>query len=540
MISKKGLGFVAVGALLAGAGMAAVACAKVETVNNQGTTGPEVSSCGTLTAQQAAQFAASQLEHLGVVGLASIGGLENSRVAASLITLGNETIVDPFVADGQSDLHDALMDLRDKQLVASNVESTTASSVTFLLKPETVCSSSDAVPLPAVGGASSTGSATGGTTSTLSPSCVANNTAHPTRIRISRIACAEGDNVAIEWLQGTASERLFVAELHADHADIHLDLGAWLRQSYNTSYTYVTSPNGTMTSEQRTEKPLVTSATGQLQGTLTLTGDQTAKGNVSITQAIDITLANTASDHLQFAACTNGITLEADGATKTIKAAVNANAFDWRTRLDYFINDFFGLATTAGAATADPVSVHIAGAQGTLEFNGAADTLSATGLSLGGADVTAKQGANTLLSFGAVNASQGAIAATFSGNTNNNLGIMLPQGLSVNIRYALQPVIALVTNPANFLANDTLTVSATANSSVALLNDSTTNELPALQSATGALLRVDTGTFGMSSSSWPNDAFTVPAGQCLTRTVTSSTDHHALLDDFTVGTCAAP
>jgi len=249
-------------------------------------------------------------------------------------------------------------------------------------------------------------------------------------------------------------------------------------------------------------------------------------------------LANDSADRLQFAACTNCISAEADGGAKTMKVALNASAFDWRTKLSYFISDFFGLSTTSSASTSDPVAIHIAGLQGTLDYNGAQDSVTVAGLSLGGADATAKQGDNTLLSVNATSAAQGAIGATLTGNANDNLGLGLPLGLSVNIHYGLQPVLSLVSNPANFLANDTLTVSGAVNSSLTLIDDPTTNQISVMQSATGTLLRVDSGSLGMTSTGWPGDSVSVPSGQCLSRTVTSVAGHHALLDDFTVGACA--
>jgi|GEM_PF-2333404 len=540
--SENSRTFVAMGALLVAAAMAAVACSKGDTVNN-GTTdaGPQVTTCGSLSPQQAAQIATGQLEHLGTVGLAALAGLENSRAAARLISFGDTTIVDPFVSDNQSNLHDSLVKLRDEQLVAANIEMSTASSVTFLLGPQTLCGTTTSTPVvPAgIGGAAGTGgqAATGGTTAaSLDPACVSEKTAHPMRIRISRIACDQGDNVAIELLIGTASERVLVAELYADHANVQLDIGAFLRESYSSIYTYVQQPNGTYVT-QRTEKPAVTSATGVLLGSLTLTASTQAKAAVSVTQPIDITFADDSAARLRIAACTGGLTVDGNGDAKTIKVTVNAGAFDWRAKFNYFISDFFGLQTTASASTADPVDIHVPGLQGNLDLDGTQDTITATGLNLGGADVMAKQGSNTLLSFGALSASQGAIAATLTGNVNNNLGVTLPQGLSVDIHYGLQPVLSLVQNPENFLAGDTMTVSASASSSLTLFNEAATNQLTVTSSPTGPLLRVDAGTLGISSAKWPSDSVTVPTPQCLSRTVTALTGHNDLLDDFSIGAC---
>jgi hypothetical protein len=539
-ITRNSRYFWALGALSAGVGMAVVACSKVDTVNTPGTdAGIQVAACGTLSPEQAAQIAASQLERFGAEGLAALSGLENSRVGARLLTSGDSNILDPFVADDQSSLHDSLVKLRDQQLVAANVETTSNSSVTFLLRPESVCSST-AAPVPAAGTGGTAGIlGTGGSMSStsLDANCVADNTAHPKRVRITRVACDQGDNVAIELLAGTASERIIEVAFYPDHADLDFDVGAYLRQSYSVTYTYSTNSGGSTTPPTRTEKPAASSASGRLVGSLALVGAHHAKGYASISQAIDVTLTDDAVTHLQFAAAPNLVTFEGNGDAKTIALTVNSGEFDWRTKFSYFIQDFFGLNTTASATAAEPVTLRVAQVQGTLNFDGTSDTVTATNLSLGSAGFTATQGQNALLSFVASGSQITPIDAVITGKPNNDLGIALPKGLLVSIKYGLQPVLALVENPANFIASDTLQITAQAGSNISLLNDPYTNTISVLQSQTGELVQVDSGTLGINSANWPSDNVTVSATQCLTRNVNSSAGHNDLLDDFTAGVC---
>ncbi|MGC4067012.1 MAG: hypothetical protein QM784_20725 [Polyangiaceae bacterium] len=272
-----------------------MACSKDDTVKPGDSTGPsQVTECGELDAMQAAQLATTRLEHLGTVGLAALSGIEGSRAVARFLTLGDEKVIEPFVADSQSELRDALDELRDKQLVASNVESTTDSSVTFLLKAETVCTREETeaatpivAPIPPTGGASGTGGAsnTGGTSGSgsggassvaeLDPDCVKEQQEHPMRIRISRIACGDGDNVAVEVFRDVARERLMMAELHADRAELELDVGAYLRAT-----TYRTSSSSSDGNFEETTQPVVSSAKGTLHGSLTLSGSDKASGKI--------------------------------------------------------------------------------------------------------------------------------------------------------------------------------------------------------------------------------------------------------------------
>ena len=543
--SKNSRSFWVAWALWIAAGMTAVACSKGDTVSN-GNTAPvlPVTTCGSLDAAQAAQIATSRLDHLGSVGLAALAGMENSRAVARLLSFGSSNVIDPFVDDGQSDLHDALAKLRDEQLIAANVETVNGASVTFLLSPETQCKGSavPTSPIVAVGGAGGVGGSatTGGSSMYVDTSCVAQEQAHPTRIRISRIACDQGDNVALELISGTAQERVLLANLYAEHAEGQLDLGALLRQSYNTSISFSTAPVGSTTPSvtTRTEKPVVSSAAGILQGTLTLTSSNQANGSISVAQAIDITFADESAVRLQVAAGTNVATIVGDGVAKTIKVTANGGSLDWRSKFQYFISDFFGLQTSPSATTQNPVDIHVAGLRGSLNFDGTTDTIVADGLDIGGAAATAKQAGVTLLSVDALSAAKGAIAATFTGRADNTLGVALTNGLGVDIHYGLQRVMSVIENPADFLASDTMTVGSTAGSSLTLWRDANTNDLTVTSSQTGTLLRVDSGSLSITSAGWPNDAVSVSPTQCLNRTPSNQTGHNDLLVDFTVGACA--
>ena len=546
--SENGRIFWTTGALWVAAGMTVMACSKGDTVTN-GNTPPAlpVTTCGNLDPTQAAQIATSRLDHLGSVGLAALAGLENSRAAARLLSFGDTNIIDPFVEDNQSNLHDSLAKLRDEQLIAANVEKSDAASVTFLLSPQTLCKNSSApiTIITAIGGASGVGgyATTGGTSSTyVDPACVAQKQAHPTRIRISRIACDQGDNVAFELISGTASERVLLTQLYAERADFQFDIGAMLRESYTTTYSGPPAPAGTSVPQtsapQTTEKPVVSSAVGVLQGNLTLTSSNQANGSVSVTQAIDVTMADESAVHLQIAAGTNVATVAGDGTAKTISVTANGGALDWRSKFQYFISDFFGLQTNSSATSQSPVDIHIAGLRGSLKFDGTNDTIVADGLDLGGIAATAKQSGVTLLSIEALSAAKGAIAGTITGKADDSLGVALTNGLGVDIHYGLQPVMSMIDNPANFLASDTLTIGAPAGSNLTLWRDTSTNSLTVTSNQTGTLLRVDSGSLSITSAGWPNDAVSVSPNQCLSRTPTNQTGHNDLLDDFTVGACA--
>ncbi len=535
----------ALGVAVVTAGMAMLACSKVDTVTPSDTLeGTQVSSCGSLDAVSAAQLATTRLEHFGTVGLAALAGLENSRAAARLLSAGDGSIIDPFIAESQSDLHDALVELRGKQLVASNVESVAGASVTFLLRPESVCEEEPTAFVPtttptASGGTTGAGgaSAAAGAPTILDANCVKRHTENPTRIRISRIACDEGDNVAVEVLYGPTSQRLILGELYAERAELELNLGAYLRIATVTSSSSSVSPDGTY-AESSTQRPLVSAAVGTLRGSLTLTSANQASGKISVSEAIDVTSADESASRIQLAAGTDLATISADGTAKTIKVTANLGAFDWRLRFEDFVQGFFGLSTNTATTAQNPVDIHVAGLRGSVSLNGTTDVIVAEGLDLGTAPATAIQGVQSLLSITATNDQHGAIAATLTGKANDSLGLALTAGLDVNIHYGMEQVMTALQSPANYLAKDSLTLTATAGTTLTLLSESTADDLAVTSSQTGPLLRVEAGAVTLSSSLWPSDTVTVGASQCASRTPTSTTGRNDLLDDFVIGACA--
>lgn len=528
-------------ALWLASGMAMVACSKGDTVNTAQPGGTPVVTCGSLNPTEAAALFTSRLDHFANVGLAALGGLENSRAAARLLTFGEVPLFEPFVAESQADLHDGLIDLEDDQLIAANVESSTASSVTFLLNPDTMCEGTAVIATPVL--ASGGGVATGGaTSSTIDPACVATRKAHPTRLRISRIDCAEGDNIAVEVLQDPTSIRVLKAELYAERAELELDLGAFLKASYSTSSSSTSLPvvpgaGGSTYTVTRTEEPLVSAASGVLTGTLNLTGTNQANGRVSVTQAIDFTTADETPERVRVAAGTDVATFTADGSSKKIDVDLKLGAFDANVGFEGFIESFFGLSVTAAAASQAPVDLHVSGVVGSIKYDGAADTVTAENLRVLDPNASAVQSGRTLLSIAASGSDKADLSAVFSGNSDDSLNLSFANGLAVEIQYGLEPVMSLVQGPANYLASDRLSVLAPAGTSLTLWPDATSNDLAVVSSQTGELLRVNTGSFGMQSTVWPSDGFSVSANQCLSRTVVSQSGHHDLLDDCSAGAC---
>jgi hypothetical protein len=525
---------VAFGALWVVSGMALVACSKGDTVNT-GNTGAPVVSCGSLNATEAAELFTTRLDHIGTVALAAVSGLENSRSAARVLSFGEAAILDAFVSESQADLHDGLVDLKDDQLIAANVESSTESSVTFLLNPETMCEGTAVMVTPSLGTGGALG--TGGTSSTIDPSCVVTRKSHPTRLRISRIGCGQGDNIAIEVLQDPTAVRVLMAEVYAERAEVELDLGAFLKVSYDTSYSSVRQSDGTYV-ESRTEKPLVSAATGVLHGTLNLTGTNQANGRVSVTQPIDFTTADESTERIRLAAGTDVATFTADGASKKIDINVKLGAFDANIGFESFIKSFFGLSVTSVAAGQAPVDLHFSGVQGSIKYDAATDSVTADGVRILDQKATATQSGRTLLSIAASGSDQAALGTVFSGNSDDSLNLSFANGLAVEVQYGLEPVMSLVDGPANYLAADKLTVLAPSGTSLTLWPDASSNDLAVVSSQTGELLRVNVGSFGMQSTVWPSDGFSLPANQCLARTVVSQSGHHELLDDCSAVTCS--
>ncbi|HET9953645.1 MAG TPA: hypothetical protein VFQ61_04035, partial [Polyangiaceae bacterium] len=241
---------------------ALMSCSKAEHVNGSDTPGPAVSSCGALDLAQGVQLLSARLEHFATAGLASLAGLENSRAAARVLSLGSEHVLEPFVAETQADLRESISELRDEQLVSGNVESSTGSSITFLIHPETACRSEIAPTAPPVSGSGGAFAGTGGTTNgekpigdtpELDPDCVKRFTEHPVRLRLSRIACDQGENLALEVFVNADRERLLLAELYSERAELELNAGLFFREVMSVEYEDL--PDGT---GHNVEKPVFT------------------------------------------------------------------------------------------------------------------------------------------------------------------------------------------------------------------------------------------------------------------------------------------
>lgn len=527
------------------AGMTQGACTKVDTVPDSNTKLETVVSCGNLNGEQAADLVTSRLDHLGSVGLTALSAVENSRAVARLLSLGDASVIEPFVEEGLSDLHEGLTSLHDEQLVPSNVEAEQGSSVTFLLSPETMCKDTAPTAAPilnSVGGSGNQGgsSSAGASVSTLDPECIKENTERPLRLRISRIDCDHGDNVAVELLRGTDLERVAVAKLYADTAELEVDVGAYLRAVETRSYTSVRQSDGTYV-DQETVEPLVSEAMGTVRASLQLNGSARAEGKMSVTRDIDFTTTGEKSSHVRVAAGTDVATIMADGTAKRVELAVNLGAIDWRSKFEHFISQFFNLSVTPAAATEAPVDVRVAGMRGQLVFDGSSDTIDAKGLSIG-EGASAVQSGKMLLSVKALDAKQQAIDTRLIGTAGDGIQIDFPAGLAVEIGYGLDSKMSLLEYPANYLAKDTLDVKVSPAGSL-LLYPTTTEydedtKLAVTSDQTGTLLRVSTGSLTFTSALWPDDTTVVAANQCLVRDEQSVGARHDLMDDFLVGPCS--
>lgn len=528
------------------AGMTQGACTKVDTVPDGNTELKTVVSCGSLNGAEAADLVTDRLDHFGTVGLTALSAIENSRAVARLLSFGNASVIEPFLDEALSDLHEALATLHDEQLVPTNVEAEQGSSVTFLLRPETLCKSTapTAAPVPtAMGGSGNqdTSLNANASTSTLDPDCVQDNTDNPVRLRISRIDCDRGDNVAIELLRGNELERLGVAKLYAASAELEVDVGSILRTAGSRSYTSVPKSDGTYT-EERTVEPLVSEAVGTVRGSLHLTGTAHAEGKLSVIQGIDFTTAGENPARVRVAAGTDVATMMADGVTKRVELAVSLGAVDWRSEFEYFVSQLFNLNVTPVATAEMPVDAHLAGLRGQLVFDGARDLIDAKGLSIG-EGFSAIQSGKTLLSVNAVDAKQQAIATQLLGAADDAIQLDFPAGLSVEIGYGLGSKMSLLEDPANYLAGDSLGISATPASSLLLYPQTTEYDdetrLAVTSDKAGTLLRVSTGSLTFTSTLWPDDTTNVPANQCLARDEQSLGEgRHDLMDDFLVVDCA--
>jgi hypothetical protein len=527
------------------AGMTQWACTKVDAVPYGNTEPGTVVSCGSLSAEQAAELVTSRLDHFGSVGLTALSAIENSRAVARLLSFGESSIIEPFLEEGLSELREGLANLHDEQLVPTNVETEQGKEVTFLLSPEAMCKDTAPTATPVVtptGGTSNQGtSSTPDTSTNVDPECVKDKTEHPVRLRISRIDCDKGDNVAIELLRGNELERIAVAKLYANNAELELDVGAYLRAAETRSYSSSEQSDGT-TIEKSTVQPMVSEAVGTVRGSLQLDGSARAEGKLSVTQGIDFTTTGEKSTRVRIAAGTDVASIIADGIAKRVELAVNLGAIDWQSKFEYFISQFFGLSVTPAAATEAPVDVRVAGLRGQLVFDGSIDTIDAKGLSIGdGASAT--QSGQTLLSVKALDAKRQAIDTRLLGTASDGIQLDFPAGLSVEIGYALEPKMSLLEYPANYLAKDTLGINVPPASSLLLYPQTPEYDdepnLAVTSDQTGTLLGVSSGSLTFTSALWPSETTVVPTNQCLVRIDQNLGDgRHDLMDDFLISDCS--
>ncbi len=483
-------------------------------------------ACGTLTPQAAADIAVHNFDLLARGVLASLRPIEGSRTLARLLSFGYEKNVSSFVDDALADLSKTEQDLRDSLIAPTHIETTDASSVTFISAPDAGCPNS--------------GSAYD---QVEQDECLAYNKLHPVRTKLSRVACDRGDNLRIQVMMDPDKLVVLDGNLFADHAAANVEFGAFLSRITTKSTSSSAGSGGSgsgVPTVTITRGRLVDSASGKLSASLNLTGAASVNALVALTDALDVAWSNNGvkeASQLHVAPSPRLISASADAGASLLNFGFNAQ----NPRIQLFFEDFvetmFNLQVTDGPDRVNKVDMNVSAFSGQAKYTKATDSIDVEHLSLGPTTSKATLGTADLLTVD-VNPDNGReVTLKALANDKDTISVQVPSGFDLQIGYHMQSVFSQLVGPAKFIADDKVSIRTSADARLELLLDR--HDYFALTSgAQGSLTRVEAGTVDLASQLVPDAAVHVAATQCLNRD-SSVQKTHDFLEEMSVGPCLA-
>jgi YD repeat-containing protein len=468
-------------------------------------------ACGALTSAQAGEIAT---RNIAAVLRATVDATRFTEGSSFInrVVHGGRDASDPFqfANDADQSIDDIVKSLTTDVFPLANVESQTDSTITFHQTAAVNC------PLDEEWAMSDPEYA-----AQDQQYCIQDLNAHPIRYVVSRVGCAEGDAVSIALVVETAKITEGVLTAYPSSLVLNLDVANLVK---------ATQASGNTTAFDQ-------DAAGQMTFKL----DTATAGKAAFTAALanQLVFGETDNDdhvRLTLAASTKAAEVTADSSTGTVKGSLSAGALGAVLPFHTLIESAFNRDVTSSVSPTDSVEVAVPGASAVFEFDRATDRLSLSGLGLGGGSSTVKSGTATLLTVD-VNPSDGRRFALDLGIAADGQMTVAPNpGFELDLGYSMGPVASKVVSLEPFALNDTVTFSLAGSSPSGTLLTDVDGALALPERVNGSEVRIDAGSFAMTSVAYPTESVHVAQGQCLNFDGSRS-GQHDILRGYFAGNC---
>jgi hypothetical protein len=484
-----------------------VACGPSSTDDDDESTGSDLAAMAVSNVEQALRGthrAGSFIADSATIADSLSGTSEYCSTSCSIDNVCETVCVeeeDPVtVADlqeGRDELNESIDEivktLKEKIFTAENLESESGGAATYLLGPDTLCSSSSSSgsvePAPSAGTGGS-GAAPAPVEPELDPECVDQMNRLQPRLRLSSPG---GSNVDVELLLTSSRHNPVTLELYTNHVGIVVDLG-----ETKATLDSVGEDTGT-----------ISQMVGQLGLELRRNAELDYSLRGSVLESVSIGLTNDLGEELHYGVAKSVPTMELrlDGNARQLIGSLDYGAITLGGPLNAFKDTFDPVEYDAvtGAELPRPtytgaVELLLAGVEGSVTFDGSTDKLTLNELGFGDASSTLKLDGQTLAQLD-VNPNAGRhFDMTIEKQTAGSLVTFSPT-LDASVLLNFGPLAAQIPDIAPDLLSNALH----------LWFDGTN---PSVESQDDQL-KVVSGTLHFTNAYDPTQDFTAAAGQCV-------------------------
>jgi hypothetical protein len=424
-----------------------------------------------------------------------IRNLQGSPVVKSMA--GVDAIGSFLTADEQFDetAHDVEVLLRDRLLVASNIESKTDSEVTYLLKPEPTCR-----PLPSSGGPSEPDAG-----------CVRDLP----KLQVRLVTRTDGDGLRLTVLVGPARNELSAFVVHSDLLAWEVDFASGLRA--------VEFVNATLAPNEPKKPYPFTRLEGRIKLAVQKLGEKKVKASFGILQPVAITADDPDSGFVSFSSAKSDplFAITGDGVNKQAVVTVAVGQTEVTTPWD---------PSELGAKNADQ-RVSVGGLYGEATLTEGKKEVAFRGMGIGQTFVAVRGTHLFDLDFNPADGRRFDLLVKVGADDQPRFEVTPRFDLS--LAFNLAAVAGELKNqPPSYLLHETYTVRLDG-ATPAVIEPARANDVAGFPGG----LRVTAGTLTLATSANASATVTVPAGQCLTGKSPVPAGAHELLGALAAVPC---
>lgn len=490
--------------------------------------------CGELEPERAAALVVEHARHVLLTALERSAFVDESRTLASIargLFGGSYPNGVLNVAERNQEVEALLEDVPQRYLASENLEHSDGSTVTYLLRPETLC------PAPALDAGQASEEEQREHQRCLDSFMV------PRRLELSRVRCdAASDQLLL---------RFSIGDRHLNPLALLLDRQALQLSVYIPEFV----ESLIELNEFETE---VLEAVGELRVRLALNGG--FRPGIHLTQlegptrrlntvrqsdAVHLSLSVPKRAAVGFRSEESTFRLELGPAPSAVLVEVDPgkSAASWSTRLTTvalgqdlaaFVEATFDRKLVEPASAV--VTTTLPGFDAAFNYTASDDRVSGSGVTLAGRASATKQGGGELLGFEITSLDDSAIDVVAASNAANELEWLVPSGFTLGIDYAMQPVASQVVSLPSFALDDRVAIRAAAATRVTLPHDEESGFWKLLRLPRGPVLKVETGALSLTSRAVPDADVQVEAGSCLQQLATHTAPHE-MFGDMSAGPC---